>query len=55
MFKYKSKYTENVGVLPTRIVKSNVSSVGRSSERNMKTIAYDRNVRLYYLYISAVH
>ena len=54
MFKYKSKYTENVGVLPDNI-KSNVSSVGRSSERNMKTIAYDRNVRLYYLYISAVH
>ena len=31
---YKSKY-EKVGVLPTRIVKSNVSSVGPSSERNL--------------------
>ena len=29
---YKSKY-EKVGVLPIRIVKSNVSSVGPSSER----------------------
>ena len=29
----KSKY-EKVGVLPIRIVKSNVSSVGPSSERN---------------------
>ena len=30
---YKSKY-EKVGVLPIRIVKSNVSSIGPSSERN---------------------
>ena len=30
---YKSKY-EKVGVLPIQILKSNVSSVGASSERN---------------------
>ena len=34
-FKYKSKY-ETVGVLPIRIVKSNVQSVGPSSETNRK-------------------
>ena len=34
-WRYKSKY-EKVGVLPMRIVKSNVSSVGPSSERNRK-------------------
>ena len=34
---YKSKY-KKVGVLPTRIVKSNVSSVGPSSERNVSLI-----------------
>ena len=33
MFRYKSKY-KKVGVLPIRIVKSNASSVGPSSERN---------------------
>ena len=32
---YKSKY-KKVGVLPIWIVKFNVSSVGRSSERNRK-------------------
>ena len=32
VFRYKSKY-KKVGVLPIRIVKSNVSSVGPSSER----------------------
>ena len=32
---YKSKY-KTVGVLPIRIVKSNVFSVGPSSERNRK-------------------
>ena len=32
-FRFKSKY-EKVGVLPIWIVKSNVSSVGPSSERN---------------------
>ena len=41
VFKYKLKY-KKVGVLPIRIVKSNVLSVGRSSERNsacwMRTI-----------------
>ena len=31
--RYKSKY-KMIGVLPIRIVKSNVSSVGPSSERN---------------------
>ena len=40
--RYKSKY-EKVGVLPIRIVKSNVSSVGSSSERNRRANA--RNVR----------
>ena len=34
MFRYKSKY-KKVGVLPIRIVKSNISSVYPSSERNM--------------------
>ena len=38
---------EKVGVLPIQIVKSNVSSVGPSSE-TFKTNA--RNVRLYYPY-----
>ena len=33
MLRYKSKY-KKVGVLPIRIVKSYVSSVGPSSERN---------------------
>ena len=32
LHRYKSKY-EKVGVLPIRIAKSNVSSVGPSSER----------------------
>ena len=32
---YKSKY-KKIGALPIRIVKSNVSSVGPSSERNMR-------------------
>ena len=35
--KYKSKY-KKVGVLPIRIVKSNVSSIGPSSERKRKEI-----------------
>ena len=34
-FGYKSKY-KKVGVLPIRIVWSNVSSIGPSSERNRK-------------------
>ena len=43
---------KKVGVLPIRIVKSNVSNV---SERNMMfTRSYARNVRLYYLHVSAV-
>ena len=33
--RYKSKY-EKVGVLPIQIVKSNVSSIGPLSERNLK-------------------
>ena len=45
LFVYKSKY-KKVGVLPIWKVKSNVSSVGPSSERNM--ILPD--VRLYYPY-----
>ena len=45
LFVYKSKY-KKVGVLPIWEVKSNVSSVGPSSERNM--ILPD--VRLYYPY-----
>ena len=44
-FRYFSKY-ETVGVLPIWIVKSNVSSVGSSSERNRRANAL--NVRLYY-------
>ena len=44
---YKSKY-KKVGVLPIQIVKSNVSSVGPSLERNRS--ANVRNVRLYYPY-----
>ena len=35
--RYKSKYKKvGHGVLPIRIVKSNVSSIGPSSERNKK-------------------
>ena len=33
-FKYQSKYIESVGVLPIWIIKSNISSVGPSSESN---------------------
>ena len=51
---YKSKY-KMVGVLPIRIVQSNVSRIGPSSERNRKHFsvslwrgANTRNVRLYY-------
>ena len=43
---HKSKYKKG-GVLPIRIVKSNVSSIGPSSERNR---ANARKVRLYYPY-----
>ena len=35
MFRYKYK---KVGVLPIQIVKSNVSSIGPSSERNIKHV-----------------
>ena len=49
VFRYKSKY-KKVGVLPIRIVKSNVSSIGPSSERNTWQRAYAQNVRLYYSY-----
>ena len=35
VFRYKSKY-KKIGVLPIWKVRSNVSSVGPSSERNMK-------------------
>ena len=35
MLRYKSKY-KKVGVLPIRIAKSNVSSVGPSSEKHVK-------------------
>ena len=38
MFRYKPKY-KKVGVLPIRIVKPNVSSVGPSSERNMQFLS----------------
>ena len=43
----KPKY-KKVGVLPVRIVWSNVSSIGPSSERNQRANA--RNVRPYYPY-----
>ena len=49
VFRYKSKY-KKVGVLPIRIVKSNVSSIGPSSERNTRQRANAQNVRLYYSY-----
>ena len=39
MFRYKSKYRK-VGVLPIRIVESNVSSIGPSSERNRKAFLF---------------
>ena len=39
MFRYKSKY-KTVGVLSIRIVKSNVSSVGPSSEINVSKIIF---------------
>ena len=39
IFYYKSKY-KKVGVLPIRIVKSDVSSVGPSSEGNIKTFNF---------------
>ena len=39
VFRYKSKY-KKVGVLPIQIVKSNVSSVGPLSERNMDIFLY---------------
>ena len=39
---------KNVGVLPIRkLVKSNVSSVGRSSERNMRVV-----YNVYYVYLA---
>ena len=44
LLRYKSKY-KTVGVLPIRIVKSNVLSVAPSSERNRKLIK--RRVNLY--------
>ena len=40
---YKSKY-EKVGVLPIRIVYSNVSSVGPSSERNRSSLTKDQRL-----------
>ena len=46
-FKCISKY-EKVGVLPIRIVKSNVSSIGPSSERNIP-------VPYIYIYGQIVH
>ena len=48
MFRYKSKY-KKVSVLPIWIVKSNVSSIGPSSERKKRRVNA-RNVRLYYPY-----
>ena len=39
MFRYKSKY-KKVGVLPIWKVKSNVSSVGPSSESSMMSFVY---------------
>ena len=43
MLRYKSKY-KTVGVLPIRIVKSNVLSVAPSSERNRKLIEHRVNL-----------
>ena len=45
---YKLKY-KKVGVLPIRVVKSNVSSVGPPSV-SLRRRADARNVRLYYPY-----
>ena len=53
LFRYKSKY-KKVGVLPIRIEKSNVWSIGSSSERNREQSLWQRanarNVRLFYPY-----
>ena len=50
MFRYKLK-CKKVGVLPIWIVKSNVSSVDPSSEREaFLSDEVSRNVRLYYPY-----
>ena len=47
--RYKSKY-KKVGVLPMRIVKSNVSSVGPSSERNQYMY-----INIWYIFPKQVH
>ena len=52
IYTYISRY-KKVGVLTIRIVKSNVQSVGPSSERNrvpLQRRANAQNVRLYYPY-----
>ena len=41
---YKSKYKKVGGVLPIRIVKSNVSSIGPSSERMLETLDYNIHI-----------
>ena len=48
LYRTKSKH-EKVGVLPIRLVQSNVSSIGPSSERNRRK-ANARNVKLHYPY-----
>ena len=52
--RYKSKY-KKVGVLPIRIVQSNVSSVGPSSERNNSLTKGQRSKRQTILSVLAVY
>ena len=55
--RYKSKQ-KKFGVLPIRIIKSNVSSVGSSSERNRKpcfSLTKGQRSKRQTLFVSAVH